>query len=105
MQILDKTTINTSIHKDFKKYGQLEWIALWVEMYGGFDGSHHKNWVLDQVMRIAKGTKVIVEKIQFENGKSEYLYSLDEPSKEYSDWLEEMELEGFDIEEIIGIAP
>jgi hypothetical protein len=32
-------------------------IMVLVSNYGTFDGSHHKQWVLDQVLRIALGDK------------------------------------------------
>jgi hypothetical protein len=28
-----------------------------IERYGGIDGAHHKQWVLDQVVRILTGRK------------------------------------------------
>ena len=32
---------------DFKTWTIQEWALLYIEMYGGFDGAHHKDWVLD----------------------------------------------------------
>ncbi len=28
-----------------------------IEQYGGFDGAHHKQWVLDQIARVLIGDK------------------------------------------------
>lgn len=50
-----------------------------IHRYGGIDGAHHKQWVLDQVMRILKGL-------------------------EYEAWLEEYSEDGED-EWDEGIAP
>jgi hypothetical protein len=32
-----------------------------IEKYGGIDGEHHKQWVLDQIARILCGTKAAYE--------------------------------------------
>lgn len=43
--------------------------------YGGFDGEHHKDWVLDQVVRILAGSeyKRIVAEAKFgEDGADTY---------------------------------
>jgi len=46
------------IHKtEYAMYAPQDWVMLWIEMYGVIDGSHHKEWLLDQIARIIKGQK------------------------------------------------
>jgi hypothetical protein len=71
-------------------YSTNDWILEYVERYGQYDGAHHKQWVLDQIARIVKGTKVIVNLAKWDDGTEEYRITLDEPSKEYIDWVETM---------------
>ena len=89
-------------------YGQQDFAMLWIEMYSGIDGAHHKDWIIDQVARILKGTKVIVKVAKWENGTENERFSLDEPPKEYWKWVEEMR-DGEDGAETysydFGIAP
>jgi len=50
-----------------------------IQQYGGIDGAHHKQWVLDQVLRLLMG------------------------DISYAAWVEESEDEGYDWD--TGIAP
>lgn len=75
---------------EYAMYGQQDWAMLWIERYGGIDGDHHKTWVLDQVARILKGTKVIVKVAKWENGTEEERFILDKPPKKYWQWVEDM---------------
>lgn len=52
------------------------------ERYGGFDGAHHKTWVIDQMVRALTGCPVTV--VNFENGNT--FQSLGE-SEEYREWV------------------
>ncbi len=88
---------------EFKTWTIQEWALMYIEYYGGFDGAHHKDWVLDQVVRILHGTPVIVSEASWSNGHSEYRYNTGEPSKEYLEWVELMEMGGSEYSE--GIAP
>ncbi len=36
--------------------GKIEKILEIIEEYGSIDGAHHKQWLLDQVVRVACGT-------------------------------------------------
>lgn len=74
----------------FKDYGKTDWAMYYIERYGQIDGSHHKTWVLDQCVRIMKGTPVIVKLARWDNGKEEYRVTLGEPSVRYNSWVEEM---------------
>lgn len=79
------------IHKTkYALYSPTDWAMLWVEMYSGIDGSHHKDWLIDQVARILKGTKVEIKLAKWENGHEEERFNLSQPSGEYHEWVEEM---------------
>lgn len=69
-----------------------------IAAYGGFDGAHHKQWVLDQVMRVLLGTQIDEESL-----------CTGEPSPEYLAWAERQRWpDGRDGEEYDwdeGIAP
>jgi hypothetical protein len=96
------------IHKtEFAMFSQQDWALHWIQRYGGIDGAHHKDWVLDQVVRILNGTKVIVSLAKWSNGQEEYRFRLSEPTKQYLDWVESTKC-GDDGEEYgydEGIAP
>ncbi len=75
------------IHKTkYAMYSKEDWTLLWIEMYSGIDGANHKDWIIDQLARILKGTKVIVKEAEWSNGHKEERLSLDEPPKEYWEW-------------------
>jgi hypothetical protein len=74
----------------FAKFSKSDWVMYFIEMYGHIDGSFHKQWVLDQIARILKGTKIIIKLAEWSNGDKEYRIRLDEPSKEYEKWVIEM---------------
>lgn len=73
--------------EEYKNYGRNDWALLWIFMYEGIDGAHHKQWLLDQVVRILKGTKVIVKRASWSNGHTELRFSLAEPTTEYYNWV------------------
>lgn len=75
---------------EFKDYTPSDWAMYFIESYGQIDGDHHKLWVLDQIARILKGTKVIVKEAKWDNGQSEYRVHLDKKSSEYKQWVKEM---------------
>lgn len=89
---------------EFKDWTTLDWIEYFILTYGQYDGSHHKQWVLDQLMRLIKGTPVIINLAEWDNGQQEYRIRLGEPSQEYLDFVEEYEEDGeYSYDE--GIAP
>ena len=97
------------IHKTkYAIYSPQDWVMLWIEMYSGIDGSHHKDWVIDQIARILKGTKVIVKLAKWENGHEEERFTLDDATSEYHKWVEKM-CDGEDGADTyaydVGIAP
>lgn len=83
---------------------------MFIEMYGGIDGAHHKDWVLDQVARILNGAPIIVTEARWDNGHKELRYNVSESvqyhrwvEKVKGDWLEEDEC--FEYGYDAGIAP
>lgn len=74
----------------YKDYTPVDWAMYFIESYGQIDGAHHKQWVLDQVARIFKGTRVIVKQASWDNGHTEDRISLAQPPLDYSEWVLEM---------------
>ncbi|NTF17820.1 hypothetical protein G6L37_05355 [Agrobacterium rubi] len=97
----------------FKDFTPADWALRFVAAYGGFEGSHHKNWVLDQVARILKGTPVLVVEARWDRGadgiEKHLRFSTGEPSAEYHAWVDDMLGEEIDGEREysydVGIAP
>lgn len=87
MKYLGEEIIDVKKHEKYSRYTAKEWVLLYLEMYSGVDGSHHKDWVLDQIARILKGTQVEVKLAKWDNGKSEYRFDTKNPTKEYKDWV------------------
>ena len=75
---------------EFKDYTSTNWALYYIEKYGGNDGTHHKDWVLDQVARILNGTEVIVKEAKWNCGQSEYRVSLGKKSPEYKQWVKDV---------------
>lgn len=74
----------------FKNYDRGDWAMYFLERFGGIDGAHHKDWVLDQIARAMKGTSIIIKIAKWDNGLEEYRINTGEPSQEYLDWVVEM---------------
>jgi hypothetical protein len=87
---LGETPVDVGAHPTYSTYQPSDWAMLFIEKYGQIDGEHHKTWVLDTASRILLGTPVIVVTARWANGQEEDRFWLDEPSKEYLDWREEM---------------
>lgn len=92
----------------YKNYTTQDWVMLWIEMYSGIDGSHHKDWLIDQIARILKGTRIIISVAKWNNGHEEERFNLDDATQEYHEWVKEM-CDGEDGTETysydIGVAP
>lgn len=58
--------------------------------YGGIDGGHHKQWVLDQVVKALTGGRVTTVTHVAHNG-TEYKYDEQGPSEEYDAWIKKYE--------------
>lgn len=85
-----------------------DWALWYIGCYGGFDGEHHKTWVLDQVARILHGTPVIRKEARWDNGETELRVTLGKPSAGYLKWVRELKAgedgpDTYDYDE--GIAP
>lgn len=79
------------VHKtEYAEYAPQDWAMFWIERYSGIDGSHHKDWLIDQIARILKGTKVVIKLARWENGSEEERFVLDGAPIEYYKWVEEM---------------
>ena len=109
---LGEFPVDISKHEEFSKYTPADWAMYFVESYGQIDGSHHKQWVLDQVARCLKGTPIVVVEAKWDNGHTEYRISTSkETSQEYRDWVQSMlgevdsETEETEYEYDQGIAP
>jgi len=63
-----------------------EMALLYILSYGSIDGAHHKDWVLDQVVRILNGAPVTVKQASWDNGHSELRYSVGTCEK-YKQWV------------------
>ena len=74
----------------YKDHTPTDWALTYIRYYGGTDGGHHKQWVLDQVARILNGTPVIVRKATWEDPHLvEYRFTTGEPSEKYLQWVKE----------------
>jgi hypothetical protein len=88
---LGETLVNINEHPVYSKYTQSDWAMLYIEMYSGFEGKHHKAWLLDQIARILKGTPVIVKTAMWSNGQREDRYSVSgTTSIKYNIWRQSM---------------
>ncbi len=99
---------DTDEDKDLTKE---QWALRYIMAYGGFDGAHHKDWVLDQVSRILHGTPVIRKEARWDNGTTALRFTTGEPTQAYHDWVAEArgaydeEYEEYEYEYSEGIAP
>lgn len=75
--------------------------------YGGIEGSHHKTWVIDQVVRALTGCP-IEKVVAIDCNGDTYTYEKMGESQEYLDWVKDAK-DGEDGPETydwdIGIAP
>jgi len=88
MSYLGETIVDVK-DTDFKNYKAADWAMWFIESYGQIDGTQHKQWVIDSVTRILKGTKVIVSMAKWTDGQTEYRIILDKPSTKYLKWVKE----------------
>lgn len=83
---LGETLVNIQLTK-FKDFKPNDWAMYYIERYSQIDGAHHKQWCLDQIAQILKGTSIIVKVAKWDNGQEEYRVVLDEPSNQYREWV------------------
>jgi hypothetical protein len=101
-----ETPVEDLTGTEFEGLDTLGWIKWFIDQYGGFDGAHHKDWVLDQVMRIAHGTPVGVTKKVWHDEESGYYNEqlsvrTGPPSEEYTAYVAQYTEGEYDA----GIAP
>jgi hypothetical protein len=88
---------------EFKDFTPSDWALRYIFTYGQIDGAHHKQWVLDQVVRILTGTPIEITEARWSNGHKEYRCQLG-TSKAYKKWVKEYENDGeYEYDE--GIPP
>jgi hypothetical protein len=97
-QFLGETPVDVATHPKFKSWTPSEWAMVFIDKFGQIEGCHHRGWVLDQVARILKGTKVSVKEAKWSDGQHEYRYEVDEPASAYLSWRREFVDEGTDPE-------
>lgn len=74
----------------YKDYTKEDWSLLFIYKYGGIDGAHHKDWVLDQVVRILNDAPVEIRVAKWSNGQEEYRFNVG-TSQKYQDWVKAYE--------------
>lgn len=57
-----------------------------IASYGGIDGAHHKQWVLDQAVRCLTGCPEEPVAVAGDDGRV-YTYPVRRPSAEYEAWV------------------
>jgi len=62
-----------------------------IVMYGGIDGSHHKDWLLDQIARLSHGGLLKVYMAEWENGHTELRLGEVSKTEEYMKWREALQ--------------
>lgn len=101
----------TTFKKHFRSRNELA--LYYIGSYGQIDGSHHKQWVLDQVARILKGCEIILTIAKWDNGHEELRVTTGKESPAYIYWVKEMkgkyikddDYEGYEYGYDEGIAP
>ena len=74
----------------YEGYTAVDWALEFIGTYGQIDGSHHKQWALDQAARVLLGTPVQLNLAKWENGHEAYRFVTGKPSQAYLDWVEKM---------------
>lgn len=92
----------------YANFAAMDWILLFIDKYGGAEGDHYKQWLIDTIARIGRGTRVLVTLAEWsdESGaivQSEYRFYLGVVSPSYTAWVEEREAAGYDWD--TGCAP
>lgn len=80
---------------EFKNYDIVDWMMYFLEAYAGIDGSHHKDWVFDQIARVRHGTPIIIKEATWAEvdgniAERNWRIETGEPSQKYIDWVAEM---------------
>ncbi len=91
----------------FARFKSTDWALYFIESYGGVDGSHHKQWLIDQLARILNGANIAIVEARWEGGHTEYRVRVGTCDK-YITWVKDQKAgedgpETYGWEE--GIAP
>jgi hypothetical protein len=73
----------------FATFTGADWALYYIERYGGIDGDHHKQWLIDQIARILNGAPVHVVEARWSGGHTEYRVRVGTSDK-YTAWVTEM---------------
>jgi hypothetical protein len=87
----------------YKKYNKASLATYFAFRYGQIDGSHHKQWVIDQMVRILFGTPVIFSLAKWDDGQEEWRLKTGKPSQKYLDFVRDAKSDDCSYDE--GIAP
>lgn len=71
---------------------------------GQFDGSHHKTWVIDQIVRVVMDCPIIEKTTTLTNGQT-FTFQAQGESQEYKDFVSDYCGEEGEYRWNIGIAP
>jgi len=85
-QYLGETAVDLTTHPVYSKYTPADWALLWITLYSGIDGSHHKDWLIAQVAKILNNTQVTMCIAKWSNGTEEERFELAEPSEQFNAW-------------------
>lgn len=80
------STVVQQADTPYKYYTKEDWALLYILRYGGIDEAHHKDWVLDQVVRILNDAPIVIELARWEDGTTEYRLDVGE-SEKYREWV------------------
>ena len=74
----------------YTNYTPSDWALHYIKQYGQIDGEHHKQWVLDQVVRVLNGATIENMRLaEWDNGERNYRFNVG-TSAQYEEWVEEM---------------
>jgi len=76
----------------YKDYTEKDWVLEYIMMYGGIDGAHHKDWLIDQIVHILKGAEIITKIAKWDNGHTEIRVSLGPPTHDYLKFVADYEV-------------
>ena len=103
----------TTVSQDESSYAGLDRSGLVLSLIyscGQTDGSHHKAWVLDQIVRILNGAELTFSKREWSDSPPEYDMHVGS-SPEYEDWVKDYrgeydeDYECFEYDYDVGIPP
>ena len=76
----------------YSEYTPKDWALFYIKKYGGIDGAHHKDWVLDQVVRLLTGAVPKFSLRKWANGQEELTFDESEmTTPEYEAFVLEYE--------------